>query len=157
MIHAESWIELMLTTHSNLQATFAIDDIRLQPGRCPHMDGYLYTMDQMDNLQISHIEPFANQMGIFYKPSTYYKFRFPNAPTKDHTTGDGGYFLFMQMPPNLMKPNLYATHNWLIVDEVSDDTQCIQFAYQKYGNVSLSMGVAPLDGQSKSTYFIAEM
>lgn len=119
--------------------------------QCKHVDDFVYTFDSLDDLEITRVTPLNSFMGtIRYATDRTY----PNAPTKDHTTGTGGYFLFMNRATDFN--TIYTDH--LIMDNIPSmrynvelsRSRCFHFAYQIKGNATLNVYMAPVNSNSFS-------
>jgi len=106
------------------------------------MEDYTYTMDSLDNMDLNKIQPIKNGIGRVFTPSSFNSDNYPKAPVHDHTTGSGGYFLFMN------QKNDYNTSykSELVIDNLEKSPlrraikgRCIKFAYQVVGNVDLEV------------------
>lgn len=139
---------LRFKANGETKGTFAIDDIKLRPGKCSHLDDYVYTFDSFDDLEMYRMKPLASKMGVLYSKET--KFLYPNAPTNDHTTGDGSYLLLMNVANDLQ--TIYV--NWLVINnlpQISSEA-CVRFSFQVYGNVTLAVAVIPVESNSIREY-----
>ena len=134
---------MVLHAKRGANTSFAIDDIKLTPGECKHMEDYIYTFDELENLDVNRIEPLSGGIGVFYRP----KFKSlypPNAPVHDHTTGSGGYFLFM----NNKKDYNTTYQTEVVIDNLPKmpvkraiKGRCLKFAYQIVGQAKLKVSV----------------
>ena len=143
---------IRLTTHAGQKGTFAIDDIRVRPGSCNNLNDYVYTFDSMDDLELLLLQPLDTHMGTII--DTKEGVTYPYAPRNDHTTGDGSYFLFMNPKDNTLIADFV---NWLVIDNLppmdyyGDESRCVRFAFQVYGNATLGVGYASIE--SNSVYY----
>ena len=129
--------------HGDIKGTFAIDDIKLRPGRCNHQDNYVYTFDMLDGLEVFRMKPLGSIVGIVLDTSLK-NIHYPYAPNKDHTTGDGSYFLFMNQANSELQTEFV---DWLVIDnlpKMNFDAKCVKFAFQVYENATLRVGVVSL-------------
>lgn len=121
---------------------FAIDDIFVYPNQCDHSNGYTYTMDYLDDLEVENIRPLKSSIGRIYDTSL--AAQYPYAPKGDFTTGKGSYFLVMNMKGDynvtydveLKVKNIKATR----VDGGEWRPSCVRFAFMLTGDTT-SLGV----------------
>src|SRR5699024_1886882 len=136
-------------TNSLLNGSFAIDDIKVVPGACRHVDDYVYTFDSMDNIEITRVAPLNGFMGTIHYPADR---SYPKAPVRDHTSGTGSYFLFMNRATDfntsykdqLIISDLPAMH---YTPELTNE-RCFRFAYQIYGNATLNVFLSQINSNS---------
>lgn len=147
-------IVIELKTQDAVKDSLAIDDIHLKPGFCDRLDDYVYTLDEYEDLELNRITPYNTFMGIIYRHSSNYHQDYPLAPRNDHTTGDGGYFLFMNQ-----KNNLNTTYtDWLVVDYLPsmksrDPARCVKFAFMVYRNASVKVSVTPVQSNTNGAVY----
>lgn len=124
---------------------FAIDDIVVRPGKCQHKHDFVYTFaNGYEDLDVEFIQPVRGSIGQLVRPSFTHV---AGAPTIDHTTNsaDGYYFLFMNR--YTFAPTTYIdTLSMMDLEpDIGGSQSCIRFAYQKVGNASVKVFIAPIN------------
>ncbi|OTF83630.1 hypothetical protein BLA29_001619 [Euroglyphus maynei] len=128
--------------------SFAIDDIRIRPGRCQHLNDYSYSFTNgLDGLELEQIQPLGEIDAYLINFPTIdahdERKQFPSGiPQEDHTTysiKDGYYLGFMNKKTKTI-PMDYIDR--LSIENVPADVSqrsCVRFAHQLSGNVSLKV------------------
>lgn len=130
-------------------SVFALDDIEILKGVCPHQHDFTYTFaGGLDNLQLLKVAPAEDtttkEAARVFNCKT--KTSGETVPGFDHTTysNNGAYFLF-QAPKKAPASLFYRDALFLrdVPQDVSGQLSCIRFAYQYTGNVSLALKIRP--------------
>lgn len=130
---------------------FAIDDITVRPGLCPHHHDYTYSFELgFEDLELERLQPLSNGIGQVYTPSDLYK-RSNTVPPIDHTTNtaNGSYYLFTN---DFIASTSFVSA--LSITRVFQDDpnrrSCVRFAYQMagLGAIELRMFVIPNNANS---------
>lgn len=139
---------MVLNATRDANASFAIDDLKMTPGQCKPMSDYIYTFDGLENMDINRLTPLKGGIGRLADPEFL---RNATAPRQDHTTGSGGYFVFMNAKRDYN--TTYRTE--LVIDNLDPVTifsgfkgRCLKFAYQILGNARLRVYVDDVDASS---------
>lgn len=139
--HTAARIVYIPPENSNLFQIFAIDDIRIDVGACPHHHGYTYSFSEtLEDLLIGQIHPENKAIALSIYPNR--QERFDDVPQFDHTTfnQNGHYLLFKNQISihDYFEDYLVMHHLPIELDEV-----CVRFAYQSNGPAALEIYVVP--------------
>lgn len=120
---------------------FALDDIRVRPGKCQHQFDYTYTFGiGYEDLDLETIQPLSGSIGRLYTSSSEAEKR-SNVPQIDHTTNSakGTYYLFMN--ENHQAQTTYIDTLSMPHMKAETSESCVRFAYQIAGNVNFKVFV----------------
>ena len=99
-------------------------------------------------MDINNIKPIKGGIGNIEQTDAQHLASYPNAPKYDHTTGTGGYFLFMNQKSDYNTS--YETD--MVIDNLEKmdiktaiKGKCIKFAYQVVGNAKLQVYIDNID------------
>ena len=137
---------------------FALDDLKVRPGRCAHQFDYTYTFSLgYEDLDLEALQPLKGSIGQLFSPANAADDRrMSKAPQVDHTTNSakGTYYLFMSEESNSGSGGNHKVGSKTTADidtlampsmEAETSDSCIRFAYQMKGNVSFSVLVMVTD------------
>lgn len=120
-------------------SVFAIDDIKVRPGKCTHQFDYTYTFGiGYEDLDLEAVQPLSGSIGRLYTPISEAE-KQPNVPQIDHTSNSakGTFYLFM----NEKHQTLTTYIDTLTMPHMKAETSesCVRFAYQIAGNVNFKV------------------